>query len=194
MTGDIAWIKLSTGIFNDDKMKVILSMPDGEAIFNTWIRLLCLAGRINDNGHIYLSPGIAYSDDTLATVFNKSSSHIKLALETFRRLGIVTIVTSRECHETICITNWSKHQNVKGLDEIREATRIRNIEYRKRQKLQISSKNDGHVTSHKTSRVTLELELDKEKEKKPRKIHTGLCPKCGHPIGGHQCPKCDWRG
>lgn len=172
MTGDIEWIKLSTAIFKDEKMEVVLSMPDGEAIFLTWIRLLCLAGKINDHGLIYLAPGIRYTDDTLATIFHKNAGHVKLAMDTFQRLGIVI---SRD-DGVICVVNWEKYQNAKGLDDIREANRIRNIEYRKRQKTLLLAENDGHMTSRVISRDRQEIEIELERKRK-RKSKKDPIPK-----------------
>jgi hypothetical protein len=47
---DIKWIKLDTGIFDDEKIKIILSMPEGKSMLVIWLKLLCLAGRINNSG------------------------------------------------------------------------------------------------------------------------------------------------
>jgi len=181
MQGEVEWIKLSTRIFEDEKIKVILSMPDGEALFNTWVRLLCLAGKINDHGLVYLADGVAYSAETLATVFNKPASHIRLALETFERLGIVTSrVTSRDSvtetsrdANVFFITNYDKYQNVQGLDDLREKARIRNFEYRKRQKTLLLEQTRRHVTSRVTSRDGTELELERKSKTKKRNPKDG---------------------
>ncbi|WP_342082555.1 phage replisome organizer N-terminal domain-containing protein, partial [Enterococcus faecalis] len=41
---EISWIKLKTTMFDDEKIKLIQSMPEADAILVIWIRLLVLAG------------------------------------------------------------------------------------------------------------------------------------------------------
>ena len=47
---EINWIKLRVDMFDDDKIKIIQSMPEGDAILVVWIRILALAGKCNANG------------------------------------------------------------------------------------------------------------------------------------------------
>ena len=44
---DIKWIKITTDMFDDEKIKVIEAMPDRDAILIIWIKLLTLAGKVN---------------------------------------------------------------------------------------------------------------------------------------------------
>jgi len=41
----VSWIKLLTGTFEDEKIKLILTMPNGFEIFTIWVRLLVQAGK-----------------------------------------------------------------------------------------------------------------------------------------------------
>ena len=66
---DVKWIKLTTGMFDDEKIKLISDLPEADAIQLIWIRLLVLAGKVNDNGKIYLSENIPYTDEMLAAIF-----------------------------------------------------------------------------------------------------------------------------
>lgn len=52
---DIKWIKISCDIFNDEAIKLIEQMPDGDAIIVIWLKLLITAGKINDNGYLYFN-------------------------------------------------------------------------------------------------------------------------------------------
>lgn len=47
---EINWIKLRVDMFDDDKIKIIQSMPEGDAILVVWIRILALAGKCNAKG------------------------------------------------------------------------------------------------------------------------------------------------
>ena len=55
---EVKWIKLSSNIFDNTKIKQIEVLPDGDTIIVIWVKLLCLAGNINDNGFVYLTKEI----------------------------------------------------------------------------------------------------------------------------------------
>ena len=46
---EMQWIKLRIDMFDDEKIKIIQSMPDGDALLVVWIRLIALAGKCNAN-------------------------------------------------------------------------------------------------------------------------------------------------
>lgn len=161
---NVKWIKLSTQMFEDEKIRLIEQMPDADTILIIWVKLLSQAGKANANGYIYLSENIPYTDEMLATIFNRPLNTIRLALETFRQFGMIEI----DDEHFISIANWEKHQNVVGLEKIREQNRIR--KQRQRERLKASqSKGIGHVTSRDShapeEELELEEELDKERDK-----------------------------
>ena len=47
---NVKWIKLATDIFDNRKIKLIERMPDGDSLIVIWLKLLCLAGTVNDSG------------------------------------------------------------------------------------------------------------------------------------------------
>lgn len=128
---DVKWIKLTTSIFDDEKIRIIESMPDADAILIIWIKLLTLAGKANANGYIYLTEKIPYTDEMLASIFNRQLSTVRVALHTFESFGMIRY----DEQNYMKITNWDKHQNVMGLDKIREQTRKRVAKHRENQKL-----------------------------------------------------------
>ena len=123
----VKWIKLTVDMFDDEKVKLIEAMPEADSIIILWIKLLCLAGKLNDGGAIYLSEYIPYTDEMLATVFNRPISVVRLALQTFEKLKMIDFADSR-----IIVANWEKHQNIEGLEKLKENNRIRARNYRKR--------------------------------------------------------------
>ena len=149
-------------MFNDEKIKLIESMPDADAILVIWVKLLVQAGRTNANGYIFLNENIPYTDEMLATLFNRQLNTVRLALNTFKRFGMIEWDDNG-----LCINNWEKHQNVEGLDKIREQNRIRQANYRKNQKL--LSDSNVTVTSHNAPEVELEVDIDKEKSSEVKK-------------------------
>ena len=44
-------------------------MPEGNAIVVTWFQILCLAGETNDNGLVYITKDIPYTEETLSNSF-----------------------------------------------------------------------------------------------------------------------------
>ena len=161
---NVKWIKLSTQMFEDEKIKLIEHMPDADTILIIWVKLLSQAGKANANGYIYLSENIPYTEEMLSTIFGRPLNTVRLALETFRQFGMIHI---DEDH-FISIENWEKHQNVEGLDRIREQARIRQAKYRKNKR--IGQKKDDKDAVDEGSNVTVtsrnapELELDLELE------------------------------
>lgn len=59
---EVKWIKIATEIFDNRKIKQIENLPDGDSIIVIWFKLLCLAGNINDNGMVYFTQEIPYTE------------------------------------------------------------------------------------------------------------------------------------
>jgi len=60
------------------------------------------------------------------------------------------------------ISNWDKHQNVDGLDKIREKNRLRQQKFRERQKQKLLENNN--VIDNVSNALEKELDIDKDKE------------------------------
>ena len=148
---DVKWIKLSTNMFEDEKIRLIETMPDADTILVIWVKLLAQAGKTNASGYIYLSENIPYTEEMLATIFNRPISTLRLALNTFKQFGMIEI---NEDH-FISISNWEKHQNLAGLEKIRQQTRERVAKHREQKKLE-------NVTLHVTHGNATDIEEDKE--------------------------------
>lgn len=129
MASEVKWIKICTDIFDDEKILLIESMPDADSVIVIWFKLLCLAGKQNNDGIFVFNGGFPYTIPMLAAIFRRKESTVELALKTFEKFKMVEIVEG-----TITIPNWQKHQNTERMRKIREDTRQRNIRYRERQK------------------------------------------------------------
>lgn len=127
---EISWIKLSVNIFDDEKIKLIKSMPEGDAIILIWIQLLCLAGKTNDNGAVYIGQHMNYTDEMISTICNQPLNTVRLALQTFEQFEMINLGEDG----LISISNWEKHQNIEGMDRVREQTRKRVAKFRAKQK------------------------------------------------------------
>jgi len=154
---DVKWIKLSMKMFEDEKIKLIEQMPEADTMLVIWIKLLSQAGKSNDHGYIYLSENIPYTDEMLATIFNRPLNVVRMALGVFRKFGMIEI----DEDNFISICNWEKHQNVAGLDKIREQTRQRVAKFRESKKL---VQNLPPVTLPVTDCNATDIELEIEEE------------------------------
>lgn len=159
---DIKWIKITTDIFDDEKILLIEALPESDAIIVIWFKLLCLAGKQNNSGVFMMNDKIPYTEKMLSTIFRRKESTVKLALKTFEEFGMIEIVDG-----VITIPNWGKHQNIEQLEARREYQREYHRKYREEQKL-LADK-----TKSKSLRKSLRKDdvnaLDKEKEKNKEK-------------------------
>ena len=136
----VKWIKITTDIFDDEKIMLIESLPDAYAIITVWFKLLCLAGKQNNSG-VFMLGRMPYTDKMLATIFRMKESTVTMALQTFESFGMVEIVDG-----VITIPNWEKHQSLDKLEQAKEKARQRVAKHREKQKLLA----DGSVTSNVT--------------------------------------------
>src|SRR5690625_3688847 len=165
---NIKWIKLSTSMFEDEKIRLIEQMPDADTILIIWVKLLAQAGKTNAGGYIFLSENIPYTEEMLATIFDRPLSTVRLALKTFQDFGMIEIDNDNFIH----ISNWEKHQNIEGMERIRQQTRERVQRHRERKKLeekQDEKEQNKDVTLHETLRNAPEEDKNKKKKKKENK-------------------------
>ena len=127
---DVKWIKLTTDMFDNRKIKAIRKLPEGNNIILIWVMLLSLAGRCNASGMIFLTENIPYTNKMLADELDFEESVICIALNTLEKFGMI----ARDENLFISVNNWFEYQSVDGMERIREQNRLRNIEYRKRKK------------------------------------------------------------
>ncbi len=157
---DVKWIKITTNIFDDEKIKLIDTMPDRDTLLVIWFKLLAMAGKNNDNGFVYIIKEMPTTDEMLATIFNRPLNTIRLALETFSNFGMI------EINKHINIVNWEKHQNVNGLDKIKKDNADRQKKFREKKRLELLELESNNVTVTNDSNVTVTLRNDTEEEKK----------------------------
>lgn len=156
---EISWIKLKTTMFDDEKIRLIQAVPEADAIVIVWIRLLVLAGKTNDDGLIYIQRNMPYTEEMLATLFGKNVNTIRLALNTLASFNMIDLADDG----MIAISNWEKHQNIEGMELIRDQTAKRTRKYRERKKqLALESHGDATVTSRDATDIDIDKDIDKE--------------------------------
>lgn len=125
----VSWIRLEIDMFDNKKIRHIRKLPEGNNIVLIWMMLLTMAGRCNSNGIIFLTENIPYTNKMLADELDFDESVIELALTILEKFGMIT-----RDGTMLSIPGWEEHQNIDGLEKIREQTRKRVAEHRKRQK------------------------------------------------------------
>ena len=161
---DVKWIKITTDIFDDEKILLIESLPDSYAIITVWFKLLCLAGKQNNNG-VFMMGQIAYTEQMLATIFRMKETTVKMALQTFEQFGMVEIIDG-----VITIPNWDKHQSLDAYEKKKQRDRLYQQERRQKQKLIVQKSSDKSSDSQtiQSSDVAVSEE-DKERDKEEDK-------------------------
>ena len=167
MASDVKWIKITTDMFDNRKIKHLRRLPDGNNIVLIWVMLLTMAGRCNANGMIFLTENIPYTTKMLADELDFEENTVKLALTSLEHLNM--IVTNKGY---FAIAGWGDHQNIEGMDKIREQNRIRKQKQRDNQKL-LNESRDSHVTVTQSHATDIEEEKELEKDIK-NKISSDL--------------------
>ena len=126
---EIRWIKLRIDMFDDEKIKIIQSMPEGDAILVIWIRIIALAGKCNAGGLVLVEDEFPYTDEMLSVIFGRPLATVRLALKTFEKFRMI-----ESTEKGLYITNFDKHQNIEGMDKIREQNRLRKQRERAKKK------------------------------------------------------------
>lgn len=166
MATEIKWIKIATNVFSDEKIMLIEQMPEADTIIVIWFKLLCMAGRENNCGVFIMGGRIPYTDEMLATIFRRSLPTVRLALSTFEAFGMIDIIEDSNGNDIYTIPNWEKHQNIEGMEKIREQNRLRKQKQREREKQALLS---DHVMSRDSHATEEEKEKEKNKEKDNKK-------------------------
>lgn len=158
---DVKWIKITTDMFDNRKIKHLRRLPDGNSIVLIWVMLLTMAGRCNSSGMIFLTENIPYTPKMLADELDFEENTVQLALNALEQLNM--IVTD---NGFFSIAGWDEYQNIEGMEKIREQNRIRQAKFKAKQKA-LPDNVSGNVIV--TEGNATDKEEDKEKEKKKKK-------------------------
>lgn len=145
----VSWIRLETNLFDNPKIQMLSNLPKGDSYVSFWVRLLCMAGKLNNGGYVYVAENAAYTPQLLAAITGKPVALVKTMLKTMQELHMIDVDTNG----IIYIIGWNEHQNIAGLEKIREQTRERTRLYRERKKQSVTS-NSGDASQCVTSDAT----------------------------------------
>lgn len=152
---EVKWVKLTTDMFDNRKIKHLRKLPEGNNIVLIWVMLLTMAGRCNSGGMIFLTENIPYTPKMLADELGFEENTVILALKVLEQLDM--IVTD---NGFFSIAGWEEYQNIEGMEKIREQNRLRQAKFKQKQKLLESNVTDNVIVTQGNA-----IEVDKEQEK-----------------------------
>lgn len=159
---DVQWIRLTTNMFDNRKIKHLRKLPEGNNIVLIWVMLLTMAGRCNASGMIFLTENIPYTTKMLADELEFEENIVILALQVLEQFEMIV-----RNGDLLIISGWEEHQNADGLEKIREQTRKRVARHRENQKLLLGNATcNVTVTDCNATEEEIEEEIEKEDIKK----------------------------
>ncbi len=163
---DVKWIKVSTSMFESNrKIKQIETMPEGDTILVIWLKLLLLAGNVNDRGAIYITPEIPYTDEMLANELRRPVTTVRMALSVFETFGMIEIVDN-----VFYLSSWEKYQNTDKLEEMREKNRERQKKWYDKHKALPNVRSNVIPNNGETLPNDIEEEGEEDQEKEIHSI------------------------
>lgn len=157
---EVKWIKLQTDIFDNRKIRQLEKLPDGDSLIVMWLKLLVLAGNVNDNGFVYFTKDIPYTDQLLATQFDRPLTTVQLALDMFQKFGMIEVVD-----DIIHVSNWEKYQNIDELERLKELNRQRQKRWYDKAHAESLPKPNVSLTLDLTQPNGTDIDIDKEVDK-----------------------------
>ena len=156
---EVKWVKLTTDMFDNRKIKHLRKLPDGNNIVLIWVMLLTMAGRCNSGGMIFLTENIPYTPKMLADEIDFEESTVILALQALERFNM--IVTD---NGYFTIAGWEEYQNIDGMEKLREQNRLRQKKWYDKQKALYDTNVKPNVRLTQPNVTEEEREKDEEKE------------------------------
>ena len=156
---EVKWVKLTTDMFDNRKIKHLRRLPDGNSIVLIWVMLLTMAGRCNSGGMIFLTENIPYTPKMLADELDFEENTVLLALKALEQLDM--IITE---NGFFSIAGWEEYQNADKLAEMRAKDRERKRLKRAQAKALLDVSTDVHGLSTDCPHIEEEGEKDLEKD------------------------------
>lgn len=158
---DVKWIKITTDMFDNRKIKHLRRLPEGNSIVLIWVMLLTLAGRCNSGGMIFLTENIPYTPKMLADELDFEESTVQLALVALEQLCMI----QTNGDGFLAVAGWEEHQNIEGLDKIRQQNRARQKAWYDRQRAALPNANPNvSITQPNATEEDIEKEEDKKED------------------------------
>ncbi len=186
---EVKWVKITTDMFDNRKIKHLRRLPDGNNIVLIWIMLLTMAGRCNSGGKIFLTENIPYDAKMLADELDFKENTVAAALKNLEQLDMIAVDNG-----FYTIVGWGEYQNVDGMDKVREQTRKRVAEFKKNKKSQVGNVTSnaevthGNVTGNTEVTQGNATEEEREEEKEYNTLSISACTRVAPPKAPYFTP------
>lgn len=165
---DVKWIKIVPDIFEDEKIQLITG-KNADSILLIWFKLLCLAGRLNNNG-VFIVGKVPYSTKMFADAFHRKESLIEEAFQVFEQYEMIELVDG-----VVTLPNWDKYQSLDALEKKRERDKEYQAKKRADQKEIVQKSSNSRLTVAKKSSCVValdkEIDIENKKERDKEKAH-----------------------
>lgn len=122
----ISTVLLDVNFFDNHKIRKLAETKDGTIKVLCWLKLICLAGEINDGGRIYERKGEVLNRSFLSGLFGVSEELVGEFLKEFKRLRMIRF----DEQGTMFLVNWTKYQG----EEIEQLTQKKEKQKEKNEK------------------------------------------------------------
>ena len=163
---DVKWIKLNVGMFDGNSFKKIKKAKIGGESFRdkltaVWFELMDFAGKCNAGGQLIESPEIPFSSiEDIAILIDREPEELSLCMNYYINNHMIVVID-----DIYMLANWSKYQNIEGMERIREQNRKRVAKHRQNQKLLgCNVTSNVTVTECNATETEKEIEIEIEKE------------------------------
>ena len=155
--GQVGWIKISTDIFSNRKIKILLKEKDGDTYFRLWIQILTIAGECNRNGGLYISDNVPFKIEDFTNIIGKSSKTFTKVFRKFIDLGMLIYKDN-----TYFVKNWNKYQSIEKYEKYQMQGRERQRRFREKHKSENEKSNVTQTLGNEEEENTKDIENKKE--------------------------------
>ena len=139
------WLRLKEDFFQEDFMMILQELEDGEKIINYLLKLMLFS--VKTNGYLRLSKKVPYTDNHLATIFNKKIDFIRKANFILKDLDLLEILDDDTLYLPLVHTLIGS--------ESESAERVRNFRARK-----FKEKTENKAVLHCNGEIEKEIEKE----------------------------------
>lgn len=90
------WLKLHADFFNRDEIRIIESQTNGKDYIIFYLKIMLKS--INNDGKLLFKDTIPYTPEMLASITNTSIDTVRVAIDAFVKLGLITMLDDGALH------------------------------------------------------------------------------------------------
>lgn len=155
---ELKWVKIVTDMFENTKIIAIESRRNSDRILVIWIKILCLAGRINNSGLLTLSGMIPFDEQMIANAIRRDTEKVREALSIFIEYGMLEKING-----IYAVCNWDKYQSTDKIEKMNERQKEYMKGYRAKQKALCNPNRDtngnANVSAAEERRKNIDIEV-----------------------------------